>query len=244
MRRWWIVAVGLIIAIGAVALGVRYRAREVWRPSVVVVPAGTFRASILCDVGFDRGCWLSDRPPEGKGRWRVTVWLDAFWADAGQVTREQYESCRKSGACRGMQDPPNELARCNASSLAWVTFDDARAYCASRGWRLPTPDEFERMARWTDGRRFAWGDRGSPSPCDRRPTPEGIRDLNLFGEWVAAPTGEGGNQGYPRSYDFRPFTDGTSPFRCVRSLRSGPNAGKAVVWPQQDDPWLLGGPDL
>jgi len=169
------------------------------------------------------------------------VWLDTFWADVGLVTRERYESCRQAGACTGLQEPPNEFARCNANSFAWVAFDDARAYCAWRGWRLPTADEFERMARWTDGRLYAGGN--DHVRCDRRVSPDGIRDLNEFGQWIASPTGEGGMQGDGKSTTFRPYTHGTRPFRCVRSLKSGPSAGKAVVWPEQDDPWVLGGPD-
>jgi len=39
-----------------------------------------------------------------------------------------------------------------------VTVADAMAYCAERGGRLPTAEEWEYVARGAEGRRFPWGD--------------------------------------------------------------------------------------
>lgn len=243
MRRWMIAIAVVVFAGGAAAYAWLGRDGEVRRPSIVLVGSGTYRAAIECEEGFERGC--DERYPytagPGKPRWRVIVWLDAFWADAGLVRREAYEACRRAGACKGPQEPPDEFQRCNANSFASVAFADARAYCAWRGWRLPTADEFERMARWTDGRRYAGGHDDVPGgDCDHRVSPDGIRGLNQFRQWVESPTGESGVQG---GVAVSRMPEGSFPFRCVRSFKSGPNPGKAVVWPQQDDPWLEGGPD-
>lgn len=242
MRRWVIVMVVAVLTSTAayVASGRNGDARPL---PIVLVGSGTYRAAIECAEGFERGC--DGRYPytfgPGKPRWRVIVWLDAFWADRWLVRRESYDACRRAGACKGAQDRRREFPACNANALAWVAFDDARAFCAWRGWRLPTADEFERMARWTDGRRYAGGPESWGKQCDPRVSPDGLQELNLFDQWVTSPTGLSGIQW--GASGVRAMSDGTAPFRCVRSFRSGPNPGKASVWPQQDDPWVHGGPD-
>ncbi len=163
----------------------------------------------------------------------MVVWLDAFWANAGLVRGEEYEACRRAGACTGMPEllQPREFEAWehDLSRLARVAFSDAFAYCRWRGWRLPTADEFERMGRWTDGRSFVWGNR-SCARCDRRTSPERIRELNGVAQWVAAPGGEGATMGLVDSVSLDAAWPGTmAAFRCVRSLQPGPNPGQGIV---------------
>ncbi len=98
-------------------------------------------------------------------------------------------------------DPPADHLKHPA---VLVTHDDASMYCAWRGARLPTADEWERAARGPEGRIYPWGNSYDPFrvnsvarkahdtlPVGSLPSgasAEGILDLggNVF-EWTSSP---------------------------------------------------------
>jgi formylglycine-generating enzyme required for sulfatase activity len=47
-----------------------------------------------------------------------------------------------------------------------VTREEAEAFCLSIGARLPTVDEWEALARGTDGRSYPWGDTFDETRCN------------------------------------------------------------------------------
>lgn len=89
-----------------------------------------------------------------------TVSLRAFWLDKTEVTNAAWDECVAAGAC-----PPKSTAvraehpdfNGPNQPVSGVSWDDARSYCAWRGKRLPREAEFEKAARDTDDRRYAWG---------------------------------------------------------------------------------------
>lgn len=118
---------------------------------VVRVPAGEFV------MGSDSG--RSDERPQHP------VYLDAFEIDRDEVTNAQYwrflkYTGRTSPRYWSGGDYPMGQANYPVVGVSW---DDADAYCAWAGKRLPTEAEWERSCRGPstssgDARIYPWGD--------------------------------------------------------------------------------------
>jgi formylglycine-generating enzyme required for sulfatase activity len=164
---------------------------------MIEVPAGPF--SMGSELGFDE-----ERPVH-------RVELSAYWIDKYEVSTDGYQQCVADGKCTaaaqgvgcnaGRTDRQDHPANC-------ITWAQADAYCRWAAKRLPSEAEWEKAARGTDGRRFAWGDE-SPNPSllnyERRYTtldpkgstapvgtfPDGVSYYGLYhmggnvAEWVA-----------------------------------------------------------
>jgi len=90
------------------------------------------------------------------------VLMSTYWIDKFEVTVAAYQACiDDNGACTttgtrvgcnaGKADRLNHPVNC-------VDWEQARSYCEWTGKRLPTEAEWEKAARGTDERPFAWGD--------------------------------------------------------------------------------------
>ena len=95
----------------------------------VEVPAGEYA------IGRDRG--------ETRQR---NVYVPAFEVSRTPVTNEQY--ARFAGERNAPPDHPVVL----------VDWEEAAAFCAWAGGRLPSEEEWEKAARGTDARAYPWGD--------------------------------------------------------------------------------------
>ena len=115
--------------------------------------------------------------------------LPAYYIEATEVSNEQYG---RFAQATGRVTPKGQPRL----PVVDVTLDDAKAYCAWAGRRVPTEPEWEKAARGADGRVYPWGNEPMPSPGQLVPVddlPERqspYRALNMAGnvaEWTVSP---------------------------------------------------------
>lgn len=118
---------------------------------LIYVPAGDF---LMGSTDADPEAYSDEKPQH-------TVYLNAFWIDKTEVTAAQYRRCVETGACSA----PNSGEYCTYDAdgksdhpINCVDWDQATAYCAWTGRRLPTEAEWEKAARGAAGRLYPWGD--------------------------------------------------------------------------------------
>ncbi len=119
--------------------------------TLLYVPEGEF------SMGSDTG--EEDEKPAHP------VYLDAFWIDETEVTNKQYAGCVSSGACTPPSSNSSNTqtgyygnAEFDNYPVIYVNWDQAQAYCAWAGRRLPTEAEWEKAARGPDGNTYPWGE--------------------------------------------------------------------------------------
>jgi formylglycine-generating enzyme required for sulfatase activity len=115
---------------------------------MVLVPAGEFMMGSRED---DKGARNDERPAH-------PVYLEDFSIDQYEVTTSRYATFFQ----KTKRTPPEHwseqiLKEHGRKPVVGVDWDDAQAYCAWMGKRLPTEAEWEKSARGTDRRIYPWG---------------------------------------------------------------------------------------
>ena len=148
---------------------------------MVLIPAGKFIMGTN-----DR---LPDEGPEH------TVYLKAYYIDKYEVTNLQYANFSNATNRRSPTHFRNRTFPEGKADhpVTYVSWEDATAYCAWAGKRLPTDEEWEKAARGTDGRWFPWGDEFDSLKAN---TPVRWQDVGAFGDTTPVGSFEGGKSPY------------------------------------------------
>jgi len=109
---------------------------------------------------------MGDDDQRDNPRHRVT--LTGYWIYKNLVTVGMYRKfCHATG--RKMPSEPLKHFNSNWSKadhpIVNVSWKDAQAYCDWAGMHLPTEAEWEKAARGTDGRLYAWGNEWDANKC-------------------------------------------------------------------------------
>ena len=125
---------------------------------------------------------------------RTVVAIKAFYIDRYPVTNIEFKRFLDASHYRPKDDHnflkdwqngayPEGWAN---KPVTWVSLEDARAYAAWAGKRLPHEWEWQYAAQGIDGRAYPWGNRWDPSSV---PAPEKGRDLRGPNDVSAHPNG-------------------------------------------------------
>ena len=185
----------------------------------VRIPPGTFMMG--CSPG-DTECKDDEKPPH-----QVTI-TKGFWLGETEVTVGAYKRFAR-GTGKAMPKPPSfDPAWSNDQMpIVNVSWDDAHAYCAWAGGRLPTEAEWEyaaragsTQARYGDLNEIAWSatNSGGQAHVVAQKRANGFGLFDMLGNVM-----EWGNDGYDENYyQTSPSQDPAGPRSgTLRVLRGG-----------------------
>ena len=147
---WLLPVVALVVV--ALAVGLYFAMRPKKLPETIAAKSGEM---VLVPKGHFK-----------YGEKKEDATLPAYYIDKTEVTNQAYAAFCKAAAHALPADFPQDKP---TYPVVNVTMVDAKAFAKWAGERLPTPREWEKAARGTDGRLFPWGNEKDPSRANLGP---------------------------------------------------------------------------
>jgi formylglycine-generating enzyme required for sulfatase activity len=122
---------------------------EIWREEVLKGGSPT--------LAYQHAMWDLGRIPEARSRRLPTFYVARF-----PITRAQAGPFYASTAAQAMGWAPDRYHSSGDRPAVFSIWQEAQAMAHWLGGRLPTPLEWEKAARGTDGRLYPWGDAWNP----------------------------------------------------------------------------------
>lgn len=147
---------------------------------MVLVPAGEFL------MGSPEGLGMVGEHPQHR------VYLDSYYIYKYEVTNAQFAKfVSETGYDAGTVWKERYESEMDQHPVAWVSWNDANAYCRWAGGSLPTEAEWEKAARGTDGRQYPWGNKWDERACNwhNGPIMAGMAKVFSLGMRGATPVG-------------------------------------------------------
>ena len=121
----------------------------------VLIPGGEYSlGSLYCEEEQGNADWCKDETPRN-------LKLDAFRIDKYEVSNAKYQECFIAGVCEPLvlhDDRPQDFNK-SRQPVVFVTWADARTYCAWREGDLPTEAQWEVAA---EGKQLGGAHFGKP----------------------------------------------------------------------------------
>jgi formylglycine-generating enzyme required for sulfatase activity len=154
------IAGAAVVLVGVLAFALRPKkdapeSKEATPVAAEPVPAGMVPvAAGEFIMGYEEG--------DGHEKPARKVYLSAYAIDRTEVSVEDYWACLNAKACTLPAHSDWVQTDTPKHPIRNVNWDQAAAYCAFVGKRLPTEAEWEKAARGTDGRVYPWGNDFTP----------------------------------------------------------------------------------